>query len=128
MEAAWKIAALCLVGAALVSVLKQNSGALAFLLGVAVAFVALSLIGDALGTVTDFLCRFFSLSGLSETLFTPLLKTVAIALVSRLSGELCRDAGEGALATAVEIAAAFSAVVVSLPLFAAVWELLQEML
>lgn len=66
--------------------------------------------------------------GLSEDLLRPLVKTVGIALVSRVGAELCRDANQGALATVVETAGAFSAIVVAIPLFTAVWELLRGML
>ena len=56
------------------------------------------------------------------------VSTVAIALISRTGADLCRDAGEGAMASLVETAGAFGAVVVSLPLFGAVWELLSGMI
>ena len=66
--------------------------------------------------------------GLSSDLLQPLLKTVGIALVSRTGAELCRDADQKAMASVVEAAGAFSAVVVSIPLLGAVWELLRGML
>ena len=58
----------------------------------------------------------------------PLLKTVAISLISRIGGALCRDAGEGAMAGLVEMAGAFAAILVSLPLFRAAWQMLEELL
>ena len=39
-----------------------------------------------------------------------------------------RDAGEGALASVLETAGAVAAIVVSLPLFRAVWDLLESLL
>ena len=64
----------------------------------------------------------------SAELFVPLLKTVAISLISRIGGALCRDAGEGAMAGLVEMAGAFAAILVSLPLFRAAWQMLEELL
>ena len=58
----------------------------------------------------------------------PLLKTVGIALISRTGGALCRDAGEGAMAGLVEMAGAFAAILVSLPLFRAAWQMLEGLL
>ena len=58
----------------------------------------------------------------------PLLKTVGIALISRAGGALCRDAGEGAMAGLVEMAGAFAAILVSLPLFRAAWQMLEGLL
>ena len=61
-------------------------------------------------------------------LFTPLIKTVGIALLSRTGSDLCRDAGEGAIASVLETAGAVAAIAVSLPLFRAAWELLRALL
>ena len=66
--------------------------------------------------------------GLSAELFVPLLKTVGIALISRTGGALCRDAGEGAMAGLVEMAGAFAAILVALPLFRAAWQMLEGLL
>ena len=79
-------------------------------------------------TVTAFVREVMQWGGVESALFAPLFKTVAIALVSRTGADLCRDAGEGAMASLVETAGAFGAVVVSLPLFGAVWELLSGMI
>ena len=59
-------------------------------------------------------------------LFT-MVKTLGIALVSRLGTEICRDAGQGAMAAVLETAGAFGAVLVSLPLVRAAWELLRSL-
>ena len=79
-------------------------------------------------TVTAFVREVMQWGGVESALIAPHFKTVAIALISRTGADLCRDAGEGAMASLVETAGAFGAVVVSLPLFGAVWELLSGMI
>lgn len=128
MDTAVRVAAVCLLGAVLALLLKKTSPDLALLLAVAVCVVVLALLGRGLETVVDFLRRLLERGGLSEELFTPLLKTVGIALVSRTGGALCRDAGQGAMAGLVELAGAFSAILVSLPLFQAAWQMLEGLL
>ena len=64
---------------------------------------------------------------LPPELLAPLVKTLGIALVSRLGTEICRDAGQGAMAAVLETAGAFGAVLVSLPLVRAAWELLRSL-
>ena len=92
----------------------------------AVAAVLLFLMG-ALGELMEFLREIGAASGLSEDLFIPLYKTVGIALVVKAGGSLCRDAGESALASAVETAGTVCALLVSLPLLRAVLALLLEL-
>lgn len=123
-----EITALCMVGALLAVVVKRGSPELALLLTLgAVAVVLLALV-ESLGEVRDFLEELMGRSGVSDQLFLPLYKTVAIALVVKVGGELCRDAGEGALASVVETAGAVCALVVALPLLRGVLSLLLELM
>ena len=52
-------------------------------------------------TVTAFVREVMQCGGVESALFAPLFKTVAIALISRTGADLCRDAGEGAMASLV---------------------------
>ena len=128
MDTAVRITAVCLVGALLAALLKKTSPDTALLLALAVCVAVLAALARGLEEVTDFLRELLDWGGLSAELFTPLLKTVAIALVSRTGGALCRDAGEGAMAGLVEIAGTFAALLVSLPLFRAAWQMLEGLL
>ena len=123
-----KVTALCLVGAVLAALLKKSSPELALLLALAACAAVLLALVRGVATVTAFVREVMQWGGVESALFAPLFKTVAIALISRTGADLCRDAGEGAMASLVEMAGAFGAVVVSLPLFGAVWELLSEMI
>ena len=117
METVVQIAAVCLAAAILGAVLRQHSPETAAVLGLAVCAVVGVLLLRGLAAA----------GGLPEGLFTPLVKTLGIALVSRLGGEICRDAGQGAMAAVLDTAGAFGAVLVSLPLVRAAWELLRTL-
>ena len=128
METAFRAAAVCLLGAVLAVLLKKTSPDTAILLSLAVCAVVLAALARGLDEVTAFLRQLLDWGGISAELFVPLLKTVAISLISRIGGALCRDAGEGAMAGLVEMAGAFAAILVSLPLFRAAWQMLEELL
>ena len=55
--------------------------------------------------------------GLEAAVLTPVLKCVGAAIVTRLAGDLCRDAGQAALCTAVELAGTAAALLCAAPLF-----------
>ena len=118
METVVQIAAVCLAAAILGAVLRQHSPETA---------AVLVLLLRGLAEVLDMLEELAAAGGLPEGLFTPLVKTLGIALVSRLGGEICRDAGQGAMAAVLDTAGAFGAVLVSLPLVRAAWELLRTL-
>lgn len=128
MDTAVRITAVCLVGALLAALLKKTSPDTALLLALAVCVAVLTALCRGLEDVLSLLRQLLEWGGLSTELFVPLLKTVAIALVSRTGGALCRDAGEGAMAGLVEMAGAFAAILVALPLFRATWRMLEGLL
>lgn len=98
------------------------------LVAVAVCVVVLAALSTALRDMRDFLRQMADWGGISSDLFSPLIKTLGIAIISRVGSDLCRDAGQNAMAGLVEMAGAFGAILVALPLFSAVWGMLQEML
>ena len=119
------MAAVCLLSSVLAVLLKKSNPEMALLLTGAAAFMGLILLSRSVEEITAFLREMVTMGGLLPELFAPLLKTAAIALISRISSDLCRDAGESAMASLVETAGAFGAILVSLPLMEAVWEMLQ---
>lgn len=127
MEQVFQVTGLCVVGALLALVLKKGSPELALLLALAAVAAVLLFLAGALGGLLDFLREIGAASGLSEDLFIPLYKTAGIALVVKAGGSLCHDAGESALASAVETAGTVCALLVSLPLLRAVLALLLEL-
>ena len=126
MEEIFRITALCLTAALLALVVKRGSVELAMLVTLAaVTAVLLGLVRE-LSALVDFLRELGRRSSLPEELFRPLYKTLGIALVVRAGSALCRDAGESALAAALEMAGGVCGLVVALPLLRAVLELLVE--
>ena len=123
-----RVTALCLTGALLAVLLHRSGGELALLLSLAVCGVAAMVLIEPLEEPRDFWEDAAAWGELPVELFTPLIKTVGIALLSRTGSDLCRDAGEGAIASVLETAGAVAAIAVSLPLFRAAWELLRSLL
>ena len=128
MELASRVTALCVVGVILALVLKKTSPEQALLLVLCAAVAGLALLTDGLGELVEFLRELGERSGVSETLFVPLYKTVGIGLVAKVGGDLCRDAGDAALASVVETAGAVCALLAAMPLLRAVLELLMELM
>ena len=128
MEQMGKVAAICLVGAVFAALLKKRGAEMGLLLSLAVVAVAGAALMQTVGQALSLLERFMALGNFDAALFRPLIKTTGIAVISRLGSDLCRDVGEGAMASLVEMAGSFSAILVALPLFETVWEMLQTVI
>ena len=120
-------AGICVIAALLGLVLRRSSPEVTLLLALAAAAVLLAL-GQPLGELLAFLDSLTAQAGVSAALFRPLYKIVGIALVIKVGGGLCRDAGESALASVLELAGTVCALLTALPLLQAVLELIGELL
>ena len=123
-----RIAAVGLTAAVLGTVLKKSAPELALLLVVAAGVWILTLTLDGLGAVATLMEELAGVSGLSEELLEPVAKTVALSILTKLTAEICRSAGESGLASFVELGGTVAALVVALPLMRAVAVLMAEML
>ena len=128
MEAMAKLTAVGVTAVVLSAVLKKNTPELALLLVLAAGVWMLVLVADGLGAVVALMEELADQAGLSETLLEPVVKTVALSILTRLTAEICRSAGEGGVAAFVETAGTVLALLAALPLVRAVAQLMGELL
>ena len=64
---------------------------------------------------------------LDGTLFLPILKIIAISLIAKLGGDVCKDSGQGALASLVDMAGTVCALLAAQPLLHRALEILVDL-
>ena len=125
METVVKVVGLCLAAAVVAVLLRKDSPALGLRLAVGAVLLGGALLLDAAQDLAALGDELVALTGLSPTLFLPLLKVTAIALIVRIGAALCVDAGQSALGRVMDAAGAFCALGCALPLVRAVIDLIQ---
>lgn len=119
---------LCIAVSLLALSLRQQRPEYAMLLSLAcglfVLFFLVGKMGDIFSQLQDLLT---GLSGQSE-LTGIVLKALGICIVAELGSQCCRDAGETAIATKVELAAKAALVLMSIPIFQTLLEVAGELL
>lgn len=128
MEATLQTAAVCVVAAILTLLLKKGSPHMGLLVTLAAAAATFLFLLGQLRDLLDFLKELAAAGNVPEALLVPLYKTIGVALVVKIGGNLCRDAGESALASVIEMAGAICALLVSLPLLRMVLTTLMELM
>ena len=123
-----KLAAVAVTAAVLSGVLRKNTPELALLLALAAGLWMLALAAGALGAAVALMEELAARAGLTDALLEPVFKTVALSVLTRLTAELCRAAGEGGLAAFAEAAGTALALAAALPLVQAVAQLMGELL
>ena len=127
MELLIKLAALSLCVSAVTALLKKSDEALSLLLLLAAVLVGCAMLLPALSDLFDFCERVLLLTD-PLTLFVPVVKVTAIALVARFSCALCADAGQSALSSLLAAAGTLCALVCALPLMEALLEMVEGFL
>ena len=128
MDTMVKLAAAGVTALVLSGVLKKSAPELAVLLTLAAGVWMLAVVADGLGAVVELMKELAGQAGASEELLEPVVKTVALSILTRLTAEICRSAGESGVAAFVETAGTVLALVAALPLVRAVALLMGELL
>ncbi len=116
MESIVKIAAIAVVAALCAVTVKKQVPELGLAIGLIAGTLILASSVAALKSAKDLMETLADTVGLSPAVLTPVIKTVGIAIITKLAAEICRDAKEGGIAAFVETAGAASALFVALPL------------
>ena len=127
METVVRVAAVCAAAALLAVVIKRGTPEIAMVLVMAAAAMGLLALREPVTALGDLFSLLRKESGLAPEWFTPLYKTLGIAVVVRIGGDLCRDADARALAGVVETAGAVCALAVAAPLLERVLNLMLEL-
>ena len=123
-----KIAAIAVAAALCAVVVKKNVAELGMVLALCAGAIILSCSLGALEGVKELMDTLADTAGLSPAVLAPVVKTVGIAVLTRVSAARCRDAKEGGIAAFVETAGAAAALLVSLPLLKTVLSMVTGLL
>lgn len=122
------IVLVCVVSALLCLYLRQHKPEFAALVSLACSVVILYFILQGVGEVAGDLNSLLSDSELDSGLVGIVMKCLGICLVAEFGSQSCRDAGETAIATKVELVAKLSLIIVSMPLFSRLIEIAGRLL
>ena len=127
-EILFKAAGLAVAGMVLTVLLKKQAPELGVLLALFVSCTILLLSFELLGEVFGFMRGLIGFTGLSEDVVLPVVKTAGIAIVTKITADLCRDAKESGIASGIEMAGAVIGLYVVLPLFQSLLDLTRALL
>jgi len=128
MEEILKVAAFALTGTIAALTLKKHNAEAALLVSIAAGILLLITALSYIKVVISFWEDLSRSVPVADTVSGPLIKAVGISVVTKITAELCRDGGEGALAAKTELIGTAACIVVMLPLLSSVLKLILSML
>lgn len=123
-----KIVGLGLVATILVVIIKQQRPELAVQLSIVVGAVIFTMMLGKINSVISLLQEMARRSNISMLYMETILKIIGVAYIAEFGAQICRDAGEGAIASKVEFAAKVIVIVLAIPVIAAVFDYLLKLL
>lgn len=108
---------IALVAMILCVLLKGYRPEYSVFLSLAAGIIILLMALDALIPMMGTLFQLIELSGQGKEAFSILLKSLGVCFITQLAADACRDAGEGAIASKVELAGKVVILLLAMPLF-----------
>lgn len=123
-----RLGALAITAALCVVVVKQKSQGIGIVLALMACIILMMSTMPAFEEIMQMIDELGETAGLSEVILAPVMKTVGIAIVTKLAAEVCRDAKEGGIATFVEVAGSAAAILIAIPLLKMVLQMIGGLL
>ncbi|WP_040196964.1 SpoIIIAC/SpoIIIAD family protein [Candidatus Soleaferrea massiliensis] len=111
------VVGIAIVGVALSLVLKQHKPEFSMLISLGVGAVVLILIVTSFTPILDTIQSLIEDTQMPFEYGAILMKALGICFIAQLASDTCRDAGESAVASKVELAGKIAVILISLPLF-----------
>lgn len=123
-----QIIGLAIIVTVLGAVLKQIKPEIAVQLSILAGVIIFLLVMDKIKVILELLEKLADQANISSYYLLIVLKIVGVAYLTEFGSQICRDAGENALATKVEIAAKIFVVILAIPIISAIMESLIKLL
>lgn len=123
-----KIVALALTGVILAALMKSVNKDISIYIILATVIILFLSIIDRLSEIFLFLQGIYDNVTYGKTFFPVILKVLAVAYITDFTSQLCKDAGEGAIASKVELAGKVIIFYLAMPILTAILDLIGTLL
>ena len=118
----------CVIGCILILILKQYQKVQGVLVSIAVCVVVLLAIMPELEQIFHTAENIYSKTNLNISYFGILCKAIGISYLTQLGIDICKDCGENAISTVVELCGRVLLILLALPLFLTLAETVLEVM
>lgn len=118
----WQIVGLALIVTVISVVLKQIRPEIALQLTILASASIFIMVMSKIKVIVDLLQNLADQANISSYYLFIVLKIVGVAYLAEFGAQICRDAGEGALASKIELAAKVAVIALAIPIIVAITE------
>ena len=123
-----QIVGLGIVVTILIVIIKQQRPELAIQLSIITGVVIFSMMLGKINSVVTLMKDLAQKSNVSVLYMGTIMKIIGVAYIAEFGAQICRDAGEGAVASKIEFAAKVIVIVLAIPVIVAVFDALLKLI
>ena len=122
------ITGIAIVAAAISVVLKQYNKEYGLYISLAASLIIFSIILGSVSPVFRLVESLTEISGTESEYVYILIKALAVCYITGLASDCCRDCGETAIASRIDFAGKIALLIIAVPLFEAILEIVKELI
>jgi stage III sporulation protein AD len=123
-----QIVGIGIIAATLSIVLKQQKPEIALYISIATGIILLLLVVSKLTAVVNILERMARQANLDAMYLSTILKVIGIAYIAEFGAQICKDAGEGSIASKIELGGKIIILALTVPILAALMEVILQII
>lgn len=123
-----KIVMVGIIAAVLAVLLREERPEIAIVISMVTGLVIFMFLITRLSSVMSVLKYFAGKADIDVLYFSTIIKVIAIAYITEFGAQICRDAGEGAIASKVELAGKVLIMVTAIPILAALMDIMLKII
>ena len=123
-----KIIGISLIGLIIIILLKQYKPEFAIYISIATGLLILILIMDKLQGIITLIKSFADKASINSTFLVLLIKITGIAFLSEFAVSICKDSGESAIASKIEMGSKIIIITMSIPIISSLLEIILKIL
>ncbi|GMQ64126.1 stage III sporulation protein AD [Vallitalea maricola] len=117
-----------IVSTILIVVLKKSNAEFGIYIGIAASIVIFFIVIDKLGVILDLISRITGLININDIYIKILLQILGIAFITEFGAQLCKDAGQQAIASKIEMAGKIMILIISMPVILSIINMITNIL
>lgn len=123
-----QIVAIGIIAGILAVILKQQEPGYALMVSITAGVIILLLLLGNLSIVIRMLVQMANRTNINTAFLTTVLKVIGIAYLTEFGAQVCKDAGEGAVASKIELGGKVIIMVLAIPILSSLMEVILKFL
>ncbi len=123
-----QIVGIGLVATVLIIILRRQKPEIAVQVSIMTGVVIFMLLASKLSVIIDLLEDYADKAEIKPIYFSAVLKITGIAYIAEFGAEICKDAGEGSIASKIELAGKVIIVILAAPIITSLLDLIIEVM